>query len=151
MVDQHSGVSLTELEQSILETIEADAEYIGAGNEAADADTSSFILDGGTESPQAPLPHQHRSVRDDLSMREQQKRISSAIGKGSPQASSSRPRASTEVSVRFFVTKAPYVNDLLLKHLRATNISHIPLVILIRQRDLAPSPMPLTPEPATNL
>lgn len=101
MVDQHSGVSLTELEQSILETIEADAENAGAGaglEAVADADTSSFILDGGTESPQAPYPHQHRSVREDFSMREQ-KHSSLTTGKGSPRASSSRPRASTETSV----------------------------------------------------
>jgi hypothetical protein len=99
MVDQHSGVSLKELEQSILETIEADAENAGAGlDTVADADTSSFILDGGTESPQAPYPHQHRSLREDYSMRER-KHTSSAAAKGSPQASSSRPRASTEVSV----------------------------------------------------
>lgn len=100
MVDQHSGVSLTELEQSILETIEADAENAGAGLDAvADADTSSFILDGGTESPQAPYAHQHRSLREEFSMREQ-KHSSSAAAKGSPQVSSSRPRASTETSVR---------------------------------------------------
>ncbi|KAK3837008.1 MAG: hypothetical protein JOS17DRAFT_427907 [Linnemannia elongata] len=98
MVDQHSGVSLAELEQSILETIEADAENVGAGLDAvADADTSSFILDGGIESPQAPYPHQHRSLREDFSMREQ-KHSSLAITKGSPKASSSRPRASTETS-----------------------------------------------------
>lgn len=102
MVDQHSGVSLTELEQSILETIEADAENAGAGaglEAVADADTSSFILDGGTESPQAPYPHQHRSVREDFSMREQ-KHSSLTTGKGSPRASSSRPRASTETSTK---------------------------------------------------
>ncbi|KAF9540213.1 hypothetical protein EC957_004572 [Mortierella hygrophila] len=100
MVDQHSGVSLAELEQSILETIEADAENAGAGLDAvADADTSSFILDGGTESPQALYPHQHRSLHEDFSMREQ-KHSSSATAKGSPQAGSSRPRASTETSTK---------------------------------------------------
>ncbi|KAG0274691.1 hypothetical protein BGZ95_009558, partial [Linnemannia exigua] len=98
MVDQHSGVSLAELEQSILETIEADAENAGVGHDAiADADTSSFILDGGTESPQAPLSHQHRSIHDDFTMREP-KHPTSITAKGSPQTSSSRPRASTEVS-----------------------------------------------------
>ncbi|KAF9122364.1 hypothetical protein BGW39_009789 [Mortierella sp. 14UC] len=96
MVDQHSGVSLAELEQSILETIEADAENAGAGHDAiADADTSSFILDGGIESPQAPFSHQQRSMRDDFSMREPKY---SATAKESPQASSTRPRASTETS-----------------------------------------------------
>lgn len=102
MVDQHSGVSLTELEQSILETIEADAENAGAGPDAvADADTSSFILDGGIESPQAPYPHENRSLREDYSMRER-KHTSSATAKGSPQASSSRPRASTGSSVHIY-------------------------------------------------
>ncbi|KAF9152969.1 hypothetical protein BG015_004366 [Linnemannia schmuckeri] len=98
MVDQHSGVSLAELEQSILETIEADAENTGARLDAvADADTSSFILDGGIESPQAPYPHQHRSLHEDFSMREQ-KHKSLVIAKESPQSSSFRPRASTETS-----------------------------------------------------
>ncbi|KAG0289208.1 hypothetical protein BGZ96_007184 [Linnemannia gamsii] len=100
MVDQHSGVSLAELEQSILETIEADAENAGAGPDAvADADTSSFILDGGIESPQAPYPHQHRSLHEDYSMQER-KHNSSATSKGSPQTSSSRPRASTGASTK---------------------------------------------------
>ncbi|KAG0348818.1 p24 complex component [Podila humilis] len=49
--DQHSGVSLTELEQSILETIEADTDNVDTGYDpVADADTSSFMLDGEVES-----------------------------------------------------------------------------------------------------
>ncbi|KAG0211300.1 hypothetical protein BGX33_004398 [Mortierella sp. NVP41] len=102
MVDQHSGVSLAQLEQSILDTMEADAENAGAGarhDAVADADTSSFILDGGIESPQAPLPHQQRSIRDDFSIGEQ-KHSSLAAARGSPQTGSSRPRASTEVSAK---------------------------------------------------
>ncbi|KAI1314942.1 hypothetical protein EDD11_001527 [Mortierella claussenii] len=42
MVDQHSGVSMSQLEQSIMETIEADTEN---GDKVQDADTSSFMLD----------------------------------------------------------------------------------------------------------
>ncbi|KAF9213015.1 hypothetical protein BGZ59_006014 [Podila verticillata] len=59
MVDQHSGVSLTQLEQSILETIEADAEHVSAEYDVADADTSSFILDGDVESSFSPRHQKH--------------------------------------------------------------------------------------------
>ncbi|KAF9930501.1 hypothetical protein FBU30_000395 [Linnemannia zychae] len=93
MVDQHSGVSLAQLERSILETIEADT---GVGMDAvADADTSSFILDGGNESPQI-LPQHQRSVRDEFSMREQKP----TTAKESPQITLSRPRATTEVTTK---------------------------------------------------
>jgi len=100
MVDQHSGVSLAQLERSILETIEADAESAGA---AVDADTSSFMLDDDAEPSQAsPLHQQHfvghrypygKSVANGST-------ASLAQFKSSPRSAPSRPRASSEVSVR---------------------------------------------------
>ncbi|KAF8981066.1 hypothetical protein BGZ46_003303 [Entomortierella lignicola] len=106
MVDQHSGVSLTQLEQSILETIEADAENGDAGYGAvADADTSSFMLDDDdAESSSAQLPHQSRFVREDNASREQRiSNVSASVStslKNSPQSISSRPRAFTEISAK---------------------------------------------------
>lgn len=86
MVDQHSGVSLTQLEQSILETIEADAEHVDAGYDVADTDTSSFILDGDVESSFSP--HQQKHDKEPLGSR----RLRSApVSTGT-----SRPRAATE-------------------------------------------------------
>ncbi|KAF8931406.1 hypothetical protein BGZ58_007656 [Dissophora ornata] len=105
MVDQHSGVSLSQLEQSILETIEADAENGDAGYDTvADADTSSFILDGGAESI-APLSQQPRFAREDIGLRDQKAANTSTMSilpsfKSSPQSTLSRPRASTEVSAK---------------------------------------------------
>ncbi|KAF9391839.1 hypothetical protein BGX21_011175 [Mortierella sp. AD011] len=105
MVDQHSGVSLTQLEKSILETIEADAENGETGYGAiADADTSSFMLDDDAEPSGAPLSHQSRLVREDNTSKEQKIGNTSAMAqtlfKSSLQPASSRPRASTEISTR---------------------------------------------------
>ncbi|KAF9998733.1 hypothetical protein BGZ79_007604 [Entomortierella chlamydospora] len=105
MVDQHSGVSLTQLEKSILETIEADAENGETGYGAiADADTSSFMLDDDTEPSGAPPSHQSRLVREDNMSKEQKIGNTSATAqtlfKNSLQPASSRPRASTEISTR---------------------------------------------------
>ncbi|KAG0084989.1 hypothetical protein BGZ93_006607 [Podila epicladia] len=85
MVDQHSGVSLTQLEQSILETIEADAEHVDAGYDVADADTSSFILDGEVESSFSP--HQQKHEKEPLGSRSLR---SAPVSTGT-----SRPRAAT--------------------------------------------------------
>ncbi|KAF9359357.1 hypothetical protein BGX34_008417 [Mortierella sp. NVP85] len=100
MVDQHSGVSLAQLERSILETIEADAESAGA---VVDADTSSFILDDDAEPSQvSPLYQQHfvghrypygKSVANGST-------ASLAQFKSSPRSAPSRPRASSEVSMK---------------------------------------------------
>ncbi|KAF9115666.1 hypothetical protein BGX27_006910, partial [Mortierella sp. AM989] len=103
MVDQHSGVTLTQLEQSILETIEADAEYGDTGYDAiADADTSSFMLDDDAEPSTAPLFHQSKFVRKENTPREQKLSstsvTASVLAKSSPQSASSRPRASTGIS-----------------------------------------------------
>ncbi|KAF9404773.1 hypothetical protein BGZ94_003950 [Podila epigama] len=88
MVDQHSGVSLTELEQSILETIEADVEHADTGYDAVgDADTSSFILDGDVESSFSSF-HQHYPKRSPIPK----------SSKHTVPSSKSRPRASTEVA-----------------------------------------------------
>ncbi|KAF9390303.1 hypothetical protein CPC16_005158 [Podila verticillata] len=85
MVDQHSGVSLTQLEQSILETIEADAEHVSAEYDVADADTSSFILDGDVESSFSPRHQKHA------------KGLESRGSNSAPvSTSTSRPRAATE-------------------------------------------------------
>ncbi|KAF9345435.1 hypothetical protein BGX26_003128, partial [Mortierella sp. AD094] len=105
MVDQHSGVSLTQLEQSILETIEADAENGETGYGAiADADTSSFMLDDDAEPSSTPPSHQSRFVREENTSREQKISNTSATAqtlfKSSPQSASSRPRASTEISAK---------------------------------------------------
>ncbi|KAG0262823.1 hypothetical protein BG011_009654 [Mortierella polycephala] len=103
MVDQHSGVSLTQLEQSILETIEAENTEMGY-EAAADADTSSFVLDDNPgASIERPLHQRHISGEEQLS-RERKSGATSAgtssIFKSSPNLASSRPRASTEVSVK---------------------------------------------------
>ncbi|KAF9432155.1 hypothetical protein BGZ76_011188 [Entomortierella beljakovae] len=98
MVDQHSGVSLSQLERSILETIEADVENVDtAGFDAvADADTSSFILDGDVEPIIEQPPHQTRYVREDQKTSSNIPTNSSSVFKSSLHPSSSRPRASTE-------------------------------------------------------
>ncbi|CAO3568290.1 unnamed protein product [Mortierella alpina] len=104
MVDQHSGVSLAELEQSILGTIEADAENLEAGYDAAiDADTSSFMLDDDAVSSIAPLPAHGQHRREDYPTRERVAGISAAVASSfrfSPQRLAPRPRASTETAVR---------------------------------------------------
>ncbi|KAF9571627.1 hypothetical protein EC968_000367 [Mortierella alpina] len=106
MVDQHSGVSLAELEQSILGTIEADAENLEAGYDAAiDADTSSFMLDDDGVSSIAPLPAQGQHHREDYPTRERATgvSVSAAVASSfrfSPQRLVSRPRASTETAAR---------------------------------------------------
>ncbi|KAF9946984.1 hypothetical protein BGZ70_002933 [Mortierella alpina] len=104
MVDQHSGVSLAELEQSILGTIEADAENLEAGYDAAiDADTSSFMLDDDAVSSIAPLPAHDQHRREDYPTREGAAGISAAVAssfKFSPQRLAPRPRASTETAVK---------------------------------------------------
>ncbi|KAF9330453.1 hypothetical protein BG006_006578 [Podila minutissima] len=87
MVDQHSGVSLTQLEQSILETIEADGEHVDAGYDVADADTSSFILDGDVESSFSP--HQQKHDKEPLGSR--------GLRSAPVSTGTSRPRAATEV------------------------------------------------------
>ncbi|KAF9192407.1 hypothetical protein BGZ50_008538 [Haplosporangium sp. Z 11] len=105
MVDQHSGVSLTQLEQSILETIEAEAENTEMGYEvAADADTSSFMLDDDPEASIERLIHQRHISGDEQLSKERKSGATSAgpssIFKSSPDVVLSRPRASTEVSSR---------------------------------------------------
>ncbi|KAF9983660.1 hypothetical protein BGZ75_004877 [Mortierella antarctica] len=106
MVDQHSGVSLAELEQSILGTIEADAENLEAGYDAAiDADTSSFMLDDDGMSSIAPLPAHGQHHREDYPTRERAAgmSVSAAVAssfKFSPQRLAPRPRASTETAVK---------------------------------------------------
>lgn len=85
MVDQHSGVSLTQLEQSILETIEADAEHVGGEYDVADADTSSFILDGDVESSFSP--HHQKHAKESGSWDLNSAPVSTSM---------SRPRAATE-------------------------------------------------------
>ena len=107
MVDQHSGVSLAELEQSILGTMEADAENLEAGYDAAiDADTSSFMLDDDGVSSIGPLPAHGQHRREDYPTRERTSgmSVSAAVAstfKLSPQRLAPRPRASTETEVRF--------------------------------------------------
>lgn len=110
MVDQHSGVSLAELEQSILGTIEADAENLEAGYDAAiDADTSSFMLDDDGVSSIAPLPAHGQHHREDYPTRERATgmSVSAAVAssfKLSPQRLAPRPRASTETAVGSFAS-----------------------------------------------
>ncbi|KAF9918442.1 hypothetical protein BX616_008773 [Lobosporangium transversale] len=98
MVDQHSGATLTQLERSILETIEADAENGDLGyNAVANGDTSSFILDDNTE-------HLPRLTKEDqFIMGQKASNVPSAISstfKSSSLMAASRPRASTESVVK---------------------------------------------------
>ncbi|KAG0361141.1 hypothetical protein BGZ54_009220 [Gamsiella multidivaricata] len=80
MVDQHSGVSLTQLELSILETIEADTENADAGYDAiADADTSSFMLDNDTDTSVVPSSRQARYAREEVHSRDQKPSNGSSI------------------------------------------------------------------------
>ncbi|KAG0292146.1 hypothetical protein BGZ98_002708 [Dissophora globulifera] len=101
MVDQHSGVSLTQLEQSILETIGADAENGDTGYDVvADADTSSFMLDDEPDHL-SPLSNQPRFGRENVFSRDgKSESIASTSILGSLKTSTnstvSRPRASTE-------------------------------------------------------
>ncbi|KAG0054168.1 hypothetical protein BGZ83_011864 [Gryganskiella cystojenkinii] len=99
MVDQHSGVSLSALEQSILETIEADGENVDERSvPIADADTSSFMLDEDDDADTlSPLgARQARYIGADHLAKQAPKKTSTSTTKGSPQSSYSRPRASTE-------------------------------------------------------
>ncbi|KAG0202538.1 hypothetical protein BGX28_004985 [Mortierella sp. GBA30] len=105
MVDQHSGVSLAELEQSILGTIEADTENLEAEYEAAiDADTSSFMLDNDGESSVAPLPMHRQNHPEAYPTRQRNPGMSSTTTSMplnlSPQRTVSRPRASTETTAK---------------------------------------------------
>lgn len=107
MVDQHSGISLTELEQSILETIEADGENAEAGSApVADADTSSFMLDDDADEANdadtlSPLgARQSRYTGVDHHSNHPPRKISASLFTNNRDSTSNRPRASTETSVR---------------------------------------------------
>ncbi|KAG0232070.1 hypothetical protein BGX31_005298 [Mortierella sp. GBA43] len=98
MVDQHSGGSLTQLERSILETIEADVENAVID----DADTSSFMLDDDADqlaaSPCLPLHFTTGKRYPQKSTTASSSTVSLALPKSSPSSIPSRPRASSEVS-----------------------------------------------------
>ncbi|GJJ78873.1 hypothetical protein EMPS_11232 [Entomortierella parvispora] len=100
MVDQHSGVTLTELEQSILETIEADGENAEAGlAPAADVDTSSFMLDDDADGADTLSPlgvHQARYTGGDHHSSHAPRKNSASLFTSNRDSTSTRPRASTE-------------------------------------------------------
>lgn len=101
MVDQHSGTLLTQLERSIIETIEADVETADA---IVDIDTSSSMLDDDGEALSASPSPLLRFVGGKRYPYGKTVANSSTVSlapppKSSPHSAPSRPRASSEVSV----------------------------------------------------